>query len=124
MRFTNFMNLLFLCFILIIEYTKRSLSPYIVKFINIDENRMLLYENKLKKIQPSILKVITIYSCFIAPFIEEFVFRFLPYTFLSTTLCFVVTVPLFGLFHMINYSNYSESFTKEESLKTCYTPKF
>ena len=118
------MDLCFICFVLLIEITKQRCSPYIIKYMGIDSNRMISYESYLKTTLPSNLKIIEFYSCIIAPIAEEFIFRYIPYAIFSGTVHFIIAVPVFGLFHMVNYSNYLPILTKSESLKLAALQSF
>jgi membrane protease YdiL (CAAX protease family) len=120
----DLMDLQFLCFILLVECIKRSTTLPIIKYINIDEGNMILQEKNIKKISPEIFIVSTIITCIIIPPIEEIFYRYLPFTFCSSVLCFIVAVPIFGLSHMMNYFNYVPIFSKNDSLKLAGVQSF
>ncbi|AYV75221.1 MAG: hypothetical protein Terrestrivirus1_95 [Terrestrivirus sp.] len=120
----DLMDLQFLCFILLVEYMKRKATLPIIKYVNIDENDMILQEKNIKNISSSIFIVSTIITCIIIPPIEELFFRYLPFIFCSPMMCFIIAVPIFGLSHMMNYFNYVPTFSKNNSLKLAGVQSF
>ncbi|AYV75432.1 MAG: hypothetical protein Terrestrivirus1_306 [Terrestrivirus sp.] len=102
------------------------LTSVIVKHILFElcKSKMDIDPDRLKqsimtfKMKPSIvLKGMIINMCIITPICEELLFRYLPSILFSSSIYFIISVPIFGLYHAPNYFVYRKIFTKNESLK-------